>query len=287
MNAQVCGIEEVLMKKKDINRNVLMAISIGLSAALTMMPTVTVLADDDTSGESGSSPETSESSSETTEQSENHEASEACDEAFEACEEAVSLAESSFPEESAASESDGAGAPAASESDGAGAPAAGESDGAGAPAAGESDGAGAPTAGEGEGAGAPVAGESDGAGAPAAVEGDGAGAPAADSSALGDDQIQTIIDNLTDAAQIVGITQQSPDDGNGTGLPANIENSDESGIKENDDSLENAVAALDETNKEAKTFNEPRTKSRSSRKRSVAQRKWSKRQKPELLRMLK
>lgn len=210
------------MKKKDINKNVLMAISIGLSAALTMMPTVTVLADDDTSGES-SSPETSEAASETTEQSENHEASEACDDAFEACEDAVELAEESFSEETASSESDGAGAPAAGEGDVVGVPAAGEGDVIGAPAAGESD---------------------------------GAGAPVADSSALGDDQIQTIIDNLTDAAQIVGITQQSPGDGNGTGLPANIENSDESGIKENDDSLENAVAALDETNKEAKTFNE-------------------------------
>lgn len=210
------------MKKKDINKNVLMAISIGLSAALTMMPTVTVLADDDTSGES-SSPETSEVSSESSEQSENHEASEACDEAFEACEDAVELAEESFSEETASSESDGAGAPAAGEGDVVGVPAAGEGDVIGAPAAGESD---------------------------------GVGAPAADSSALGDDQIQLIIDNLTDAAQIVGITKQSPDDGNGTGLPANIENSDESGIKENDDSLENAVAALDETNKEAKTFNE-------------------------------
>lgn len=211
------------MRNKDVNRQVLKAISIGLTAALSLMPTVTAFADDDTSGEGNSNPDTNESSSESTEQSENQEARESCDEAFDACEDAVSLAESSFSDETASSEGDGAGAPAASESDGAGAPVAGEGDVIGAPAAGESD---------------------------------GAGAPVADSSALGDDQIQTIIDNLTDAAQIVGITKQSPDDGNGTGLPANIENSDESGIKENDDSLENAVTALDETNKEAKTFNE-------------------------------
>ncbi|MCR5410881.1 MAG: hypothetical protein K6E90_07855 [Lachnospiraceae bacterium] len=222
------------MRNKDVNRQVLKAISIGLTAALSLMPTVTAFADDDTSGESGSSNETNESASENTEQSENQEVRESCDKAFDACESAVELAEASFSEETASSESDGAGAPAA----------------------GESDGAGAPVAGEGDVIGAPVAGEGDVIGAPAAGESDGAGAHVADSSALGDDQIQTIIDNLTDAAQIVGITKQSPDDGNGTGLPANIENSDESGIKENDDSLENAVAALDETNKEAKTFNE-------------------------------
>ena len=244
-NSDLGEQEDVIMRNKDVNRQVLKAISIGLTAALSLMPTVTAFADDDTSGEGGSSNETNESASENTEQSENQEARESCDEAFEACESAVELAEESFSEETASSESDGAGAPVASESDGAGAPAAGEGDVIGAPAASESDGAGAPAAGEG-----------DVIGAPAACESDGAGAPVADSSALGDDQIQTIIDNLTDAAQIVGITKQSPDDGNGTGLPANIENSDESGIKENDDSLENAVAALDETNKEAKTFNE-------------------------------
>ena len=36
-----------LMKKKDENSQVLLAISIGLSAALSLMPSVTAYADDD------------------------------------------------------------------------------------------------------------------------------------------------------------------------------------------------------------------------------------------------
>ena len=51
------------MKNREANRNVLKAISIGLSAALSLMPTVTAFADDDVDADSSPSEAAEESSS--------------------------------------------------------------------------------------------------------------------------------------------------------------------------------------------------------------------------------
>ena len=75
------------MKNREANRKVLKAISIGLSAALSLMPTVTVFADDEVDTDSGSSgPVEDTSSSESHESDDNNDAKEAVSEASEAIE---------------------------------------------------------------------------------------------------------------------------------------------------------------------------------------------------------
>lgn len=83
------------MKKKDENSQVLLAISIGLSAALSLMPSVTAYAEDDVdSGSSGGGEQTEESSStESNESSENEEVKEAVSEASDAIDSAINMAD--------------------------------------------------------------------------------------------------------------------------------------------------------------------------------------------------
>ncbi len=200
------------MKNKEANRHVLKAISIGLSAAISLMPTVTAFADDDVDqdgGETGQSQESSDSSQESSE-SENHDVSESCDEAFDACDDAVDLAEASYPEASA--ETGGVDEAVPVLSDG------------------------------------------------AVIE-----TPASGEIIGSEDQIAIIIENLTEAAAIVGTPDQGADStgiATGSGFIVDSGNTDgsggteQSGIKENDNSLENEVAKLDKINKEAEDFNE-------------------------------
>ena len=101
------------MKKKDINRNVLMAISIGLSAALTMMPTVTVLADDDREHDGSDSNQSQESNSESTQESSEESISiDSAEEAVSEASESIDAAESfcEAPEDTSAAPSEDAGA---------------------------------------------------------------------------------------------------------------------------------------------------------------------------------
>ncbi len=94
------------MKNKEVNRKVLMAISIGLSAALSLMPTVSVLADDDVEPENGGNDTSDESQSEESHESdENNEVKDSVSEASEAVSEAINEATEYSESESAESES--------------------------------------------------------------------------------------------------------------------------------------------------------------------------------------
>ncbi len=86
------------MKNREANRQVLKAISIGLSAALSLMPTVTVLADDDvdqSGGETSQSQESSDSSQGSSDDGANDEVQEAVSEAAGSLDTAESFCEPS------------------------------------------------------------------------------------------------------------------------------------------------------------------------------------------------
>ena len=85
------------MKNREANRNVLKAISIGLSAALSLMPTVTAFADDDVDADSSPSEAAEESSSsESNESHDNDDVKEEVSEASEAIEDAGDAVEAYF-----------------------------------------------------------------------------------------------------------------------------------------------------------------------------------------------
>ena len=82
------------MKNKEANRKVLMAISIGLSAALSLMPTVSAFADDDVEPESSGNDTSEESSSKEESSSSSQSVSEA---SYEVSEAAQEMAQSDAP----------------------------------------------------------------------------------------------------------------------------------------------------------------------------------------------